>query len=279
MSQIDYSQFPNQKLEKLLQETSDQNEVQRITSELKKRRTEELINLITPPDNINRTSLETTSLNNFESPLVLSKPEATSIVPISSTTPINQSSSSGSPTESKNKKGLWFVVGFILLSGILSAFYYFFSSVRRDFNSQIESLNNKLGEAKSELENLRRENERISSDLKQKEQDNNQIKKQLDDTRVALREARNVAPRLAHSWKEQLLFQDQCFQRGTVALKNAGFTNDFVSDEKTGSVLGEKNGYRASIRCVSDKGLAFFVVAGSDSDEIIKFANLINSNF
>lgn len=54
--------------------------------------------------------------------------------------------------------------------------------------------------------------------------------------------------------------QDACTQRAESAVRRAGFTENF---EPIGlGAFGVRNGYSASVRCETSKGIVFFAVAG-----------------
>lgn len=57
--------------------------------------------------------------------------------------------------------------------------------------------------------------------------------------------------------------QERCEQRAEVAMRQAGFTEDFEPIRR--GAFGVNGRYSASIRCEADRGVVFFAVAGPDN--------------
>jgi len=86
-----------------------------------------------------------------------------------------------------------------------------------------------------------------------------------------------IPPAIITSWQETLLSERQCLQRAEIALRDAGFSDSF--DIVQQSVFGNRGEYTASIRCIPDKEMVFFVVVGCDYEERERLINFIKANF
>jgi hypothetical protein len=73
-----------------------------------------------------------------------------------------------------------------------------------------------------------------------------------------------AGPAVTTQWTETTLTQEECLERAENAVGKAGFGQL----ERVGqSRFGTRGDYTASIRCVADKNLVFFVVAGPSRDQ------------
>ena len=80
---------------------------------------------------------------------------------------------------------------------------------------------------------------------------------------------KQTAPALSTNWKATELAQDDCVARAETVAREAGLTTNL---EKVGqSIFGESGDYTAWVRCIADKGLVVFVVAGPKLEEARKF--------
>ncbi|MGC9526740.1 MAG: hypothetical protein ACP5D7_14495 [Limnospira sp.] len=86
-----------------------------------------------------------------------------------------------------------------------------------------------------------------------------------------------VPPAIITSWQETLLTERQCLQRAEIALRDAGFSESFEIVEQ--SIFGNRGEYTASIRCLSDQEIVFFIVVGYDDNERERLINSIQANF
>ena len=69
---------------------------------------------------------------------------------------------------------------------------------------------------------------------------------------------------MSNSWIDMSMTKARCIQQATLAVKKAGFTDNFeVAGE---SIFADQEDYSVLFRCVADKRLAYVVVAGPDSD-------------
>ncbi|WP_425148162.1 hypothetical protein [Deinococcus sp.] len=69
---------------------------------------------------------------------------------------------------------------------------------------------------------------------------------------------------MSNVWIDMPLNRVQCVQRATLALKAAGFDQNFEAASE--SVFADQEDYTVLFRCVPDKGVAYIVVAGPDSE-------------
>ncbi|MEB3886811.1 hypothetical protein [Lyngbya sp. CCY1209] len=86
-----------------------------------------------------------------------------------------------------------------------------------------------------------------------------------------------IPPAIITSWQETLLAERPCLERAEIALRDTGFSDNF--DIVQQSVFGDRGEYTASIRCIPDKEMVFFIVVGYNSDERERLINSIKANF
>jgi hypothetical protein len=78
-----------------------------------------------------------------------------------------------------------------------------------------------------------------------------------------------TAPALSTNWKDTDLAQDDCVARAEQVARDAGLTTKL---EKVGqSIFGENGDYTGWVRCIADKNIVVFVVAGPELEEARKF--------
>lgn len=82
---------------------------------------------------------------------------------------------------------------------------------------------------------------------------------------------------LDQDWKSTLLDQGECVETAQRALRDSGFTNINVVHQR--SVFARHGDYQASIRCVPEKKMVFFVVAGFNASETSRLGGLLKGNF
>jgi hypothetical protein len=69
-----------------------------------------------------------------------------------------------------------------------------------------------------------------------------------------------AGPSMSTNWSATTLGQKECVQRAERVVRDAGMSKNF---EIVGqSVFGEKDAYTAQVRCIADKGVVIFVIAG-----------------
>ena len=82
---------------------------------------------------------------------------------------------------------------------------------------------------------------------------------------------------MSNSWIDMSLTKARCVQQATLAVKKAGFTDNFeVAGE---SVFADQEDYSVLFRCVPDKRLAYVVVAGPDSDLADQYVSDVEKGF
>ncbi len=81
---------------------------------------------------------------------------------------------------------------------------------------------------------------------------------------------------LSTSWTETRLTHEQCMRRAEIAMRDSDFYEvEFVGQ----SVFGDYREYTGTIRCVTSKGIIFFVVAGPSSDRASSLRSRLVKNF
>lgn len=70
------------------------------------------------------------------------------------------------------------------------------------------------------------------------------------------------APSMSTSWRSISLDQASCIARAQTAMQSAGLTQNYETVGE--SVYGEVPSYTGAIRCIANKGVVYFVVAGPD---------------
>ncbi|KAB2910497.1 MAG: hypothetical protein F9K29_24815 [Hyphomicrobiaceae bacterium] len=71
--------------------------------------------------------------------------------------------------------------------------------------------------------------------------------------------------------------QEQCLERARNRVRNAGFTKGF---ETVGSsVFGERGDYTVGVRCITEKGIVFIVVAGPEEPDCSRYRSNIIDDF
>jgi hypothetical protein len=77
--------------------------------------------------------------------------------------------------------------------------------------------------------------------------------------------AAQAGPTMSTNWTATTLEQTECMRRAERVMRDAGLSRNF---EIVGqSVFGQIDAYTAVVRCISDKGVVMFVVAGPILDE------------
>jgi hypothetical protein len=72
--------------------------------------------------------------------------------------------------------------------------------------------------------------------------------------------------------------QDECIKRGSSAMRDQSFNTRFEVLSNS-SIYGERGEYTALVRCASDKGIVYFVVAGPKGDICSRHMNAIRDTF
>ena len=87
-----------------------------------------------------------------------------------------------------------------------------------------------------------------------------------------------AGPSMSSAWLAITVSQDECVRRGSAAMRASSFTARF---EVLGnnSIYGARGDYSALVRCATDKGIAYFVVAGPKGDLCNSHMNAIRDGF
>jgi hypothetical protein len=85
-----------------------------------------------------------------------------------------------------------------------------------------------------------------------------------------------AGPSVSTKWSETTLNLERCKTRAESAVRDAGFRGVKVLQF---SVFGERGDYSAMVRCATDKGLVYFVVAGPQVDRTNRYVENIGEGF
>jgi hypothetical protein len=93
---------------------------------------------------------------------------------------------------------------------------------------------------------------------------------------VAIAAPAMAGPAVATKWRDVGESQVDCVAHAASAIRRLGFeVGDFGSQSSTG-----RNGdYTASIRCISDKQIAFFVMSGPEPAQVTRLLDLLYQRF
>jgi hypothetical protein len=72
------------------------------------------------------------------------------------------------------------------------------------------------------------------------------------------------------------LDQGNCMSYARMAIFRLGFNK---SEPGSQTMSGKKGEYTASVRCVSENQLVFFIIAGPSSDAVANYLNILYSQF
>lgn len=81
---------------------------------------------------------------------------------------------------------------------------------------------------------------------------------------------------IATAWKNISTDDNACIDRSRIALQNAGFQNISVANQ---SIFGDFGQYKGTVRCAASEKIAFFVVAGSNTDTAFRRVSEIYDGF
>jgi hypothetical protein len=81
---------------------------------------------------------------------------------------------------------------------------------------------------------------------------------------------------IATAWKNVSTDDNACIDRSKIALQNAGFQNISVANQ---SISGDFGQYKGTVRCAASEKVAFFVVAGLNTDTAFRRVSEIYDNF
>jgi hypothetical protein len=85
-----------------------------------------------------------------------------------------------------------------------------------------------------------------------------------------------AGPSMSTKWNTTTLTLDRCKDRAEDSMREARFKNVKVLQY---SVFGERGDYSAMIRCATEKGVVFFVVAGPQVDRTNRYVDEVSEGF
>ncbi len=86
-----------------------------------------------------------------------------------------------------------------------------------------------------------------------------------------------AGPSMSTNWTATTLGQKECVQRAERVVRDAGMSKNF---EIVGqSVFGEKDAYTGQVRCIADKGVVIFVIAGPKLEQARELMRAIYEKF
>jgi hypothetical protein len=81
---------------------------------------------------------------------------------------------------------------------------------------------------------------------------------------------------IATRWRQMRLDQDNCISYARLAIFRTGFEK---ADPGSQTMSGKKGEYTASIRCLSEQQMVFFIVAGPDSGTVSGYMTTLFGQF
>ena len=81
---------------------------------------------------------------------------------------------------------------------------------------------------------------------------------------------------IATKWRQMRLDQDDCMSYARLAIFRTGFEK---ADPGSQTMSGKKGEYTASVRCLSEQRLIFFVVAGPDALAVSGYLTTLYGQF
>jgi hypothetical protein len=81
---------------------------------------------------------------------------------------------------------------------------------------------------------------------------------------------------VATRWRQMRLDQDNCMSYARLAIFRTGFEK---ADPGSQTMSGKKGEYTASIRCLADQQMIFFVVAGPDAGTVAGYLTTLYGQF
>jgi hypothetical protein len=87
-----------------------------------------------------------------------------------------------------------------------------------------------------------------------------------------------AGPAMSSAWLIINVSQDECIRRGTAAVRGNTFTTRFEVISNA-SIYGERGEYTALVRCVAEKGIVYFVVAGPRGETSTNHMNAMRDGF
>ena len=81
---------------------------------------------------------------------------------------------------------------------------------------------------------------------------------------------------IATKWRQMQLDQDNCMSYARLAIFRTGFEK---ADPGSQTMSGKKGNYTASIRCLAEQRVIFFVVAGPDAGTVSGYLTTLYGQF
>jgi hypothetical protein len=81
---------------------------------------------------------------------------------------------------------------------------------------------------------------------------------------------------VATKWRQMQLDQDNCMSYARMAIFRTGFEK---ADPGSQTMSGKKGEFTASIRCLSEQRMIFFVVAGPDASAVAGYLTTLYGQF
>ncbi len=85
------------------------------------------------------------------------------------------------------------------------------------------------------------------------------------------------SPSMTSRWEDTDLDFEACRARMAVAVRQGGFTKNVTVNPS--SIYAERGNYTALVRCLKDKGVVFFAVAGPDTKTAERYNDGIADKF
>ena len=93
---------------------------------------------------------------------------------------------------------------------------------------------------------------------------------------LALATGAQASTAITTQWNDTTLSQSECLKRAETAIRRGGFDSLAHTQESRHGVRGD---YSVSIRCMAEKGVVFFVVAGPSRDRTPKYMDDVFKEF
>jgi hypothetical protein len=81
---------------------------------------------------------------------------------------------------------------------------------------------------------------------------------------------------IATKWRSMALDQDNCMSYARLAIFRLGFEK---SEPGSQSMSGKRGDYTASIRCLSEQGIVFFIMAGPSPATVSNYLNVLYGQY
>ena len=82
---------------------------------------------------------------------------------------------------------------------------------------------------------------------------------------------------MSTNWGKIQISQEECITKAAKAMRDSGFSQG-LEVVGNSSVFGDRGAYVASVRCIAQEGMIFFVVAGPSGDRVNRYRIEIENN-